>query len=224
MVDRRSFMAVSIHHVSRYAVAVALIFVLGPQSWAFAQKGAKISVAGYPSMKKGSPDLVFIEVSDFQCPYCRQGAREVLPKVFEKFVDTGKVELVYLAMPLEMHSQAFRAAQVAACADDQKRFWDMHHLLFADRGDFAPARISEYAGELELDMPAFQKCLSSRQHDGEIRKSIRVAQNLGINSTPFYLLGRRIPGSEKVQILDFVKGAWPYEEFEKKIDALLASK
>ncbi len=217
-------MAVSIHRISRFAVAVAIIFLVGPQSWAFAQKGAKISIAGYPSLKKGSPELVFIEVSDFQCPYCRQGAREVLPKVVEKFVDTGKVELVYLAMPLQMHSQAFRAAQVAACANDQNKFWDMHHLLFTDRGDFAPAQISGYAGELGLDMPAFQKCLSGRQHDGEIRKSIRVAQNLGINSTPFYLLGRRIPGSEKVQVLDTVKGAWPYEEFEKKINTLLASK
>ena len=216
-------MAVSFR-ISRWIVTAAVVLVLGPQSGAFAQKGAKISVAGYPSMKEGSPELVFIEVSDFQCPYCRKGARDVLPTVYAKFVATGKVELIYLAMPLQMHSQAFRAAQVAACANDQNKFWDMHHLLFADRGDFAPAQISAYAEELELDMPAFQKCISGRGHDGEIRKSIRAAQNLGIGSTPFYLLGRRIPGGDKVQILDFVKGAWPYEEFEKKLNALLASK
>jgi protein-disulfide isomerase len=216
-------MAVSVR-ISRWIVTVAIVLVLGPQSWAFAQKGAKVSIAGYPSMKEGTPELVFVEVSDFQCPYCRQGARDVLPQVYENFVRTGKVELIYLAMPLQMHSQAFKAAQVAACANDQNKFWDMHHLLFTDRGDFAPAQISSYAEKLELDLPAFQKCLSSRGHDGEIRKSIRVAQNLGITGTPAYLLGRRIPGGDKIQVLELVKGFWPYEEFEKKLNALLASK
>lgn len=38
-------MAVSVR-ISRWIVAIAVVLVLGPQSWAFAQKGSKISVAG----------------------------------------------------------------------------------------------------------------------------------------------------------------------------------
>ena len=47
-------MAVSVR-ISRWIVTAAVVLMLGPQSGAFAQKGAKISVAGYPSMKVGSP-------------------------------------------------------------------------------------------------------------------------------------------------------------------------
>ena len=86
-------MKTGIRGISRWAVAAGLVLALGPQSWAHAQVGRKISVGDYPSMKEGSPELVLVEVSDFQCPYCGQSARELLPRVDERFVRTGKVEL-----------------------------------------------------------------------------------------------------------------------------------
>jgi len=47
-------------------MAAGLVLALGPQSWAHAQIGRKISVGDYPSKKAGSPGLVLIEVADFQ--------------------------------------------------------------------------------------------------------------------------------------------------------------
>jgi len=152
------------------------------------------------------------------------GAREVLPQVYEKFVRTGKIELLYLHLPLQMHANAFKAAEAAACAGDQKKFWDMHHLLFLHQRDLAPAQLPGYAEELGLDMPAFQKCLSSGRHGADIRRDIRIAQSLGITGTPAYLLGRRSPGSDKIQILEIVHGLPPYEELERKLNDLLAAK
>ena len=148
----------------------------------------------------------------------------MLPQVYDKFVHTGKVELIYLDLPLPMHPYAFKAAKAAACAGDQKMFWDMHHLLFANQQALAPAQLPSYAEELGLDVAAFEKCLSSGQHDAEIREDMRTAQSLGITGTPAYLLGRRVPDSDKVQILEIVKGLPPYEELEKKINGLLAPK
>jgi len=52
--------------LSRWLLAAGLLIALGPQSWAHAQVGRKISVGDYPSQKEGSPGLVLIEVSDFQ--------------------------------------------------------------------------------------------------------------------------------------------------------------
>ena len=217
-------MTANIRGISRWAVAAGLALLLGPQSWAHAQVGRKISVGDYPSSKEGSPGLVLIEVADFQCPYCGQGAREVLPRVDEKFIETGKVELIFLDLPLQMHPQALQAAEAAACAGDQKKFWEMHNLLYAHQHELTPDRLPGYAQTLELDIPTFQKCLSSRRHEGEIRGSARVAQSLGITGTPAYVLARRIPGGDKVQVLEIVHGLQPYEELEKKINALLASK
>jgi protein-disulfide isomerase len=147
----------------------------------------------------------------------------VLPKVYEKFVRTGKVELIYLDLPLPMHPYAFKAAEAAACAGEQKMFWDMHHLLFANQQALAPDQLPGYAEELGLDVAAFQKCLSSGRQGAGIREDMRVAQTLGLTGTPAYLLGRRLPG-DKVQILEIVKGLKPYEELEAKLSELLAAK
>lgn len=145
----------------------------------------------------------------------------MLPQIYEKFVRTGKVELVFLDLPLPMHPHAFKAAEAAACAGDQKMFWDMHHHLFANQDALAPDRLPVYAEELGLDVAAFQKCLSSGGKGAGIREDMRIAQTLGITSTPTYLLGRRLPGGDKVQILQVVKGLPPYEVLEQKINDLL---
>jgi len=145
----------------------------------------------------------------------------VLPQVYEKFVRTGKIELIFLDLPLPMHPHAFKAAEAAACAGEQKMFWDMHHVLFANQQALAPDRLPGYAKELGLDVAAFQKCLSGGKQGAAIREDVRTLTILGINGTPRYLLGRRIPDSDKVEVLEIVKGV-PYEELERKLNALLA--
>jgi protein-disulfide isomerase len=148
----------------------------------------------------------------------------VLPQVYQEFVRTEKLELVFLDLPLQRHPYAFKAAEAAACADDQKAFWYMHELLFAKQQALAPDRLPAYAEELGLDVAAFQKCLSSGQHAGAIREDTRTVQLLGITGTPAFLLGRRVPGGEKVEILEIVSGLPPYEVLKEKLDALLALK
>lgn len=211
-------MNVSARVICSWIVAAGL--VLSSPSWAAGKKGPKISVGDDPSMKEGSPGLVLVEVSDFQCFFCAKGAREVLPLVYERFVATGKLELIYLDLPLQ-GPRAFKAAEAAACAGDQDMFWDMHHQLFANQQGLSPDRLATYAEEIGLDAAAFRKCLDSGRHAGGIREDMRAIKVLDINSTPAYLLGRRVPESDKVEILDVIRGAKPYEEFEKKINALL---
>lgn len=143
--------------------------------------------------------------------------------MYEKFVRTGKVELIFLDLPLPMHPHAFKAAEAAACAGEQNMFWDMHHVLFANQQALAPDLLPGYAEELGLDVAAFQKCLSSGKQGAGIREDVRTVTVLGVNSTPRYLLGRRVPDSDKVEVLEIVRGV-PYEELEGKLNALLTAK
>lgn len=120
-----------------------------------------------------------------------------------------------------MRSPSFKAAEAAGCADDQNAFWNMHGLLFENA---APDQFPGYAEQLNLDVAAFQRCLSSGQHAGGIREDVRTAHTLGIKGTPAYLLGRRLPG-DKVEVLEIVRGLPPsYEILKEKLDTLLASK
>ena len=131
------------------------------------------------------------------------------------------MELIYLDSPLRRHPHAFKAAEAAACANDQGMFWDMHHDLFAHQSALAPDQLAGYAKEIELDVAAFQECLSSGRHAAAIREDIKTVQSLGINSTPAYLFGRRVPKSDKVEILEVFRGLGEYKDFEKTLQALL---
>ena len=206
------------------ALAAGAILWLGGHLAAFAAGGPTISIGAAPSLKTGSPEVVLIEVSDFQCPYCGQSAREVLPRLEEKLVRPGKVEVIFLNLPLPTHPNAFQAAEAAMCAGYQKKFWEMHHLLFANQQALAPAQLPGYAETLGLDVAAFQKCLSDGRPAQEIRREMRVAEELGIAATPIYLLGRWVPGSDKIQVLETIRGVRPYEELEKKLNQLLDAK
>lgn len=217
-------MTVGLRLISSWTVAVGLVFVFGAQSPAFAKKGAKISVADDPSIKEGSPEIVLIEVSDFQCPGCGGVARDLLPAIHEKFVRTGKVELIYLNYPLPMHPYAFKAAEAAQCANDQKMFWEMHSQLFGNQKDLAPEQLPGHAKEIGLDVDAFQKCLASGRKAGKIREDLRVVQILGIHLTPSYVLARRLPNSEKVEVLEVGQGGKAYMELEEKLNTILSAK
>ena len=147
----------------------------------------------------------------------------MLPQVREKFVRTGKVELIFLDLPLDMQSNAFKAAQAAACAGDQQKFWEMYHQLFSNQRELAPEKLPGHARQVGLDVDAFQKCLASGRHDEGIRQDVRTAGTLGISGTPAYLIGRRVPGGDKVEILDTIHGLPPYEELEKRLNGFLAA-
>lgn len=215
-------MTIRTRFILPWRIAVVLILVLlGSPSWALAKKGPKISVGNDPSLKEGSPELVLVEISDFQCIVCARCAGEVMPQVYEKFIRTGKVELIYLDLPL--HKDSFKAAEAAACAGDQGKFWEMHDRLFENLQALGPDQLPGYAEEIGLDVAAFRKCLDSGRQAGGIREDMRVAQILGFTGTPAFALGRRLPGSDKVQVLESFQGLPPYEVLENKINALLAS-
>lgn len=210
-----------IKRCNAFALIAFAVFVLGWQSAALAKKNMSISVADDPSWKKGSPELVLVEVSDFQCPACAESAIGVMPQIGEVYVQNGKVELVFLDHPLQRHPQAFQAARAGACANEQGKFWEMHRELFSHQDALMPDRYPGYAKEAGLDVAAFEKCLAGRKHDGAIRDDVRTAEMvLGIDWTPAYLLGRRVPGGDKVEVLEILHGV-PYEVLEAKIKALL---
>ncbi|HZB27283.1 MAG TPA: thioredoxin domain-containing protein, partial [Gemmatimonadales bacterium] len=71
------------------------------------------------------------EMSDFQCPYCRQFALETFPQLEREYIRTGKVRWIFINFPLtSIHQHASAAAEVALCAARQQGFWRVHDLLF----------------------------------------------------------------------------------------------
>jgi protein-disulfide isomerase len=88
---------------------------------------------GIAARTKGRPNapVVIYEMSDFQCPYCRDFTLQTMPSVEREFIRTGKVRLTFINLPLTgVHRHAMAAAEVAMCAARQGKFWQVHDRLY----------------------------------------------------------------------------------------------
>ena len=54
---------------------------------------------------QGSPSapVWLVEISDFQCPYCKQWHDSVYPALKREYIDKGFVRMAYVHLPLNIH-------------------------------------------------------------------------------------------------------------------------
>ncbi|HSU15411.1 DsbA family protein [Longimicrobium sp.] len=165
-----------------------------------------------------SAKVTVIEISDFQCPYCRMFFDSTYRRFDSTYVRTGKVRLVFVNYPLPMHSQAFAASKAAMCAGAQGRFWQMHDILFSRQRDWAgqadaSQRFTRYAGELGVNAAEYRDCFDNDRVAPLITNDLTQAASSGVNSTPTFIINR-----EKV-----LPGAIPYADLAREVDAALAA-
>jgi protein-disulfide isomerase len=172
---------------------------------------------------QGSPtaDIVLIEYSDFQCPYCGRFARETLPELERAFVKTGKLQFAFHEFPLDsIHKFALPAAEAMACAGEQGQFWKMHDLTFADQAHLDAAAIEVRAVAAGLDHARFDACLRGPVAE-RVRADAKTGEALGVTGTPTFFVGRR-QADGRVKVFKRLSGALPVAEFRAAIDAVAA--
>jgi protein-disulfide isomerase len=171
---------------------------------------------------KGSRDAraALVVYSDFQCPYCSAFARSTLMEIERRYVATGRLVVVFKHFPLErLHDQAIRAAEAAACANRQDRFWPMHDRLFS--GPNLPDGVSllAWANDVGLDRSQFASCFETHTELPQIQRDADEARRLGFTGTPAFVLGPLAASS--VTVARRVKGSRPLEDFIFAIDEIL---
>ena len=213
------------------AALTALAILLAPAALA-AQKPATPKATAADSVKRAGPidlaprtkgaataTVTVYEMSDFQCPYCRRHAVQTFPELERDYVATGKVRWVFVNLPLtQMHPNAAPAAEVAMCAGKQRKFWEVHDLIFRNQATWAPLKepgqyFLTFADSAGLDRTAFQKCLQSGATRDEIEQDAVGAVRSGATSTPtFYIEG------------GLLEGALPAKVFRQVLDSILTAK
>jgi protein-disulfide isomerase len=166
---------------------------------------------------RGSPSaaVTVYEMSDFQCPYCRQFALTTFPTLDSAYVATGKVRWAFVNFPLtSIHQNAVPAAETAYCAAQQGGFWPVHDLLYKHQDVWAPLKepgafFLTLADSAKLSRPALLACLKSPATEAAIRADAEGAERSGASSTPtFYIEGGLLVGAQPVaifrQVLDSI--------------------
>ncbi len=162
---------------------------------------------------KGRSDapVTVYEMSDFQCPYCREFAMSTMPLLEREYIEPGKVRFVYINLPLSsVHRNAATAAEVALCAARQQRFWPMHDLLFRHQDRWAAlaspqAYLLALGDSAGLDRTLLAGCVTSGATAADVRADAERARRSGATSTPtFYIEGALLEGAAPVAIFRVV--------------------
>lgn len=184
---------------------------------------ALVDVAGEPAKGDANAKLTLVEFSEYQCPFCGRHVRDVFPSIDKDYIQTGKARYVFKDLPLEsIHKNAFKAAEAAHCAGEEKKHWEMHDRLFANQNSLEPAMLTAHATAIGLDSKKFQTCLDSGKYAAEIRKDVAEANKYGINATPRTVIGMTQPDG-KVKVARVIRGAQAYAAFKAALDEVLSA-
>ena len=143
-----------------------------------------------------SAPVWLVEVSDFQCPFCKKWHDEIYPIIKRDYIDKGLVRMAYVHYPLPQHRNAYPAAVASMCAALQDRFWPVHDRIFdtqtrwADMDNAAATKLFDslvYASGVKPD--GYRNCVAEDTMRRLIGSDIGRAQGVSVRSTPTFFIG-----------------------------------
>ena len=141
----------------------------------------------------GNPqgDVTVVEFFDYNCGYCKRGFADIAQLI----KDDPKVRVVFRELPI-LSKGSEEAAQVALAARLQGKYWEFHSVMIVHKGQADMATAMKLAEKAGLDMNRLKADLKSPKVQAEIEKVREIAQSLGINGTPHFIVGNKsIPGA-----------------------------
>lgn len=134
-----------------------------------------------PYVGKSNARIRVVVFTDFQCEFCKAEV-SALKSVLAAYQD--KVRLVHKDYPLPVHQHARRAAEIARCAQDQKKFWQMYDVLFAHQADLGTVSYETLAKEGEIDAATLASCMDQGNGSARVEESLAEGRRLLVTEVP----------------------------------------
>ena len=170
----------------------------------------------------GNPnaEIVIIEYSDTECPFCKT-FHNTMKEVVSSY-GTDKVAWAYRHFPIaSLHAKAIKEAEATECAAElggNAIFWQYLDTIFEttnSNDSLDPLKLPEIAVSLGLDEAAFNTCLSSGKHNAFILQSVEDAVKAGARGTPYSVILSK-SGDKMI-----INGAESMAKIKIKIDSFL---
>lgn len=154
----------------------------------YGQKPAKIDVSTAPYKGDKSAPVELVEFIDLQCGHCK-----AIQPVLQALLDDnrGKLKVHLKHFPLQGHPQAAAAAEVAAAAAKQGKFWAVLGELLKNQERLGPADIERHLQAVGVDLKRLQADMGHGKQ--VVAKDRAEGEKLKIEGTPtLYLNGRLV--------------------------------
>ena len=136
-------------------------------------------------------DVTFVEFFDYNCGYCKRAMADML----DLMKSDPKLKVVLKEFPV-LSPGSVEAAQVAVAVRMQdptgKKYLDFHQKLLGGRGQADRARALAAAKEAGLDTAKIEKDLASPEVRATIEENFKLAEAMGMNGTPSYVIGKQV--------------------------------
>ncbi|RTL52989.1 MAG: DsbA family protein [Bradyrhizobiaceae bacterium] len=138
-----------------------------------------------------SGDVNFVEFFDYNCGYCKRAMADML----DLLKNDPKLRVTLKEFPV-LGPGSVEAARVAVAVRMQdptgKKYLDFHQKLLGGRGQADKAKALAAAKDAGLDMTRLEKDLASPEIDATLAENFKMAEDMGLNGTPSYVIGKEV--------------------------------
>ena len=195
-----------------FAAFLMVIIALAPGSSVAADNGP-LPADQDMAMGDAKAPITVIEYASMTCPHCAQFHNTYLPEIKKKYIDTGKVRLIFREFPLDR--AAYQASILARCSGAD-RFFPYINILFTQQSNWSRAK--DQKAELAklgqmggVSISDFDACLADKKLGDGILQTRKYGQEKHeINSTPSFVIDGKTHA-----------GGMDLEAFSKVVDPLL---
>jgi protein-disulfide isomerase len=137
--------------------------------------------------------VTVVQYGDYESQACGQ-AHLLLKVALDSF--GNNLRIVFRHFPFNAQPlQAQRAAEAGEAAAAQRRFWEMHEMLFQNQGRLSDRHLRVYATHVGLDMTWFNRDMAAQNHAVRVREDFLSGVRSGVNESPaFFINGWRYRG------------------------------
>jgi protein-disulfide isomerase len=154
--------------------------------------GASTMVAGNPD-----GDVTLVEFFDYRCSYCKR----VAPAILTLAEDDPGLRFAMMEFPI-LGDESVYASRAALAAAKQGMYWEMHAAMIQFAGSYNEQTVRAIAADVGLNANRLIADMASPEIDSVINRNYELAQALGINGTPAFIVGDTVvPGAVSLEAL-----------------------
>ena len=165
------------------------------------------------------PDEAVVKIKIFSsltCPHCADFHTKVVPEIKKEYVESGKVQLIFVDFPLDQAS--FNASKLLHCLDQNKQIAFLD-IIYENQSNWTQGsnineinnNLKKIVEKLGINSNLFEKCLMNESISDKILNGrIDANHKYSIDSTPTIIINEKK-----------LEGAASFENIRKKIEKLI---
>jgi len=137
----------------------------------------------------GNPkgDVTVVEFFDYRCGVCKR----IHPIVDELVKTDSNIRRVYKEWPI-LGPASVLAARAVIASRQQGKYLPFHKAMMEANSNYSALEIMEMAKSVGIDTDRLKKDMAAPEVDKIISKNYSLADNLGLNGTPSFVIGNTL--------------------------------